>query len=403
MRVLRVAGSIDLRVGGPAWSVVHSACAATRAGLDVTLMFVAVDPASTLRQSNVALLQRHGVRTRCFRPPGFVGRAGPRYAVSAALVRSLMRRWSEFDVIHCHSAWLLATVAAAVRRSSGVPLILSPHESLADYDIATSRAALTSVSKRHLRRFLLKSFDTIIYSSELERDDSDPTRLGRRSIVIPHAVYDEPRTLGWGEDLPSLGSGLRLGFIGRYDPKKNLDMLLRALAAAPPGISLDVAGGGGPLSQGHYVELARQLGVADRVRWLGFVDGQAKDEFYRDIHMLVMPSSYECFGMAAAEALIAGRPVLLGSRVGVASLVNDAGCGRVCPATPEAFSALLSEMAAQPQVIADMAKRARAAATSFSYLAHGRSLERLYAELTTAGAEGRARSIGRPDRLSGEM
>lgn len=105
-----------------------------------------------------------------------------------------------------------------------------------------------------------------------------------------------------------------LGFAGRLDPVKGLDVLLRALARLP-GRRLVVAGSGSASCEATLRARATELGVAGRVTWLGTRNDMPA--FYSAVDLLVLPSLTEGCSNVLAEALAAGTPA-------VATAVGDA-------------------------------------------------------------------------------
>jgi len=100
-------------------------------------------------------------------------------------------------------------------------------------------------------------------------------------------------------------------FLSRIHPKKGLPMLLEAWARVrPKGWQLHIAG---PDEGGHRAELERQavvLGLSDVVRFSGPVTGEAKTQAFRDSQLFILPTHSENFGIAVAEALAHGLPVI---------------------------------------------------------------------------------------------
>ena len=84
--------------------------------------------------------------------------------------------------------------------------------------------------------------------------------------------------------------------------------------------------------------------MADRVKWLGFLDEAGKERFFQDIDLLAMPSAFESFGMAAAEAVTAGRPVLVSDGTGISEVVRNFGCGWVVNGTEPSLRAGLAHL-----------------------------------------------------------
>jgi glycosyltransferase involved in cell wall biosynthesis len=83
-------------------------------------------------------------------------------------------------------------------------------------------------------------------------------------------------------------------------------------------------------------------GIGARCHWLGQVEGAAKVRELASADWLVLPSAAENFGIAVAEALAAGTPVIVSPQVAVADLVATAGAGLVCPSEPAALAETLA-------------------------------------------------------------
>jgi glycosyltransferase involved in cell wall biosynthesis len=129
---------------------------------------------------------------------------------------------------------------------------------------------------------------------------------------------------------PYAGSEPRLVCVGRLIPIKGHLVLMRALARArdrTPGITLDVAGRGplAPALKGY----ARELGLEDAIRFLGFVS--PVEEALEGGAIVVVPSVGEGFGMVALEAMERARPVIASSVGGLPEIVADGETGLVVP------------------------------------------------------------------------
>lgn len=151
----------------------------------------------------------------------------------------------------------------------------------------------------------------------------------RKIEVIPNGVDGEEfrpgppdrRALRAALDLPA-GVPLAL-FVGNLRvPLKNLDTVLRALAQTP-GLHLAVAG---ELAGSPYPAMARQLGLTERVHWLGF--RRDVNALMRAADLLVFPSRYEPFALVILEAMASGLPLITASTVGAAELVTP-DCGLI--------------------------------------------------------------------------
>jgi len=162
-----------------------------------------------------------------------------------------------------------------------------------------------------------------------------------------------------GEPEPYAGEAPRLLCVGRLIPIKGHIVLLRAFAEARkeiPGLTLDVAGRG-PLEPALRA-LARELDVAEAVRFLGYVAPiQAAIE---ESAIVVVPSMGEGFGMVALEAMERARPVIAAEIGGLGELVRDGETGRlVAPGEAEPLRAAIVELAGNLERAAEMGRAGR--------------------------------------------
>ena len=162
-----------------------------------------------------------------------------------------------------------------------------------------------------------------------------------------------------GEPAPYAESSPRLLCVGRLIPIKGHIVLLRAFAAAReqvPGLTLDVAGRG-PLEPALKA-LARELGVEDAVRFLGYVS-PIQDAIERSA-VIVVPSMGEGFGMVALEAMERARPVIAASIGGLGELVADGDTGiLVAPGEAEPLTRAIIEVAGDLDRAARMGQSGR--------------------------------------------
>ena len=342
----------------------------------MTLAFVADAQAADVVRERLA---PEGIEIVSF-PLSTVARArSRRWGVSPKLAWWLMKNVGRFDVVHAHGAWTLTTLctalaAAAHRR----PAVLTSHETLTSFDLAKSGPA-SRAAKRLLRRFYTRTFELVVAASVLERDESGSAAPARWAVL-----YHPVATAAHVAARPRREGMLTIGFLGRPDPKKNLDLLLQAVETLPEQARLLVAG-----VAPDYVPRAPTGG---RVEWLGFVAGDAKAAFLDSIDVLAMPSSFECFGVAAAEALAAGAPVVVSDRTGLAELVTRHGCGLVVRCRADELAAALLGFLEQPDLLRRCAARAEPARAELSHAAHGAALRREYERLLAPAAARQARS-----------
>jgi phosphatidylinositol alpha-1,6-mannosyltransferase len=149
---------------------------------------------------------------------------------------------------------------------------------------------------------------------------------GRELAVIPSVV-----DLDWfraGLDASHLRGDLRLegkrilAFTGRLVPHKGVDVILRALSQLPDDVVLVVIGAGPRLPS--LLGLARRLGVSDRVRFCARVSDEDLPRYLALADVFVFPSQsrLEGFGLAVAEAMAVGLPVVIADMPGVREVIE---------------------------------------------------------------------------------
>jgi glycosyltransferase involved in cell wall biosynthesis len=167
-----------------------------------------------------------------------------------------------------------------------------------------------------------------------------------------------------GEATPYAGTEPRLLCVGRLIPIKGHLVLLRALAQARarvPGVVLDVAGRG-PLEPALKA-YARELGIEDAVRFLGFVSPVQKA--IEEVAIAVVPSLGEGFGMVALEAMERARPVIVSAVGGLPEIVAEGQTGLVvAPADAEALADAIVTLAGDLPRSEEMGRAARKRALS---------------------------------------
>ncbi len=132
--------------------------------------------------------------------------------------------------------------------------------------------------------------------------------------------------------------------LSRMHAVKGIDTLLRA-AVAVPSLYLWLAGDGP--ERAAYEALARELGLADRTRFLGW--RQDRKALLEACDICVLPSRYEPFGTVIIEAWAAGRPLVATDADGARQYVHDGVDGLLCPRDdPPALADRLSRLLAEP-------------------------------------------------------
>jgi glycosyltransferase involved in cell wall biosynthesis len=240
---------------------------------------------------------RDGVRIRVF--PAWRTTV---LSISPRLLLAGLRAARDTDLTHVHSYHAgcgFAALSGFVR-----PVVFTPHYHGGGH---SPQAEAMHRGYRFVGRMLFRAARAVICVSGAERDAivRDFPSLAGRTHVVPNGVD----TVAVRSAQPFAGQPRTILSLGRLEPYKRVAVLLRALPAMPADIRLVVIGQGS--QRGELQRLARELGVTNRVRFLGTIDTEEVHRWLRTASVLVSLSEHEAFGMAPVEAAAAGARVVL--------------------------------------------------------------------------------------------
>lgn len=387
MRVLHLIPSISPLRGGPSQAVLALAAAQRARGLDAVVLTTNDHGDRVLGDLPIGRwCERQGVPVLAFARWSPPIRALREFAVASGLLGGLRRELAATDLLHVHALFSFpSTAGMALARQQQVPYLLRSIGQLNRWSLRQSpgrkRLLLKLVERRNLN-----GARALHFTSDAEREEAADLGLRPPAIVLPLGVelpeLDPPVPA-------SADREVRWLFLSRIHPKKQLPVLFEALAdlqRRQPAARwlLDVAGDGDASYVEQLQQLAQRLGLAERIHWCGFATGDAKAALLARADWFVLPSASENFGIAAAEALAAGTPVILSPGVALAPDVGQAGAGLVCEPEPAALAQAL-ERALQPPSAA-MVQAARAlAAERYSWPAIAAALEQHYEAILSGG------------------
>ncbi|MCU0754597.1 MAG: glycosyltransferase [Xanthomonadales bacterium] len=377
LRVLHVISSLSPALGGPSAALpMFERCLEAR-GITVTTV-TTDDDGPGRRLHHPPTRTPHG-NARVYLP-----RTLHAYHYCASFADWLTVHAAQHDLLHIHGAFShVPMTAARIAHRLGVPYIVRPCGILSAYGMGRSRF-VKSLSLRYVEVPALRNAAAIHVTSAIERTDIEALVSGPlRFAEIPLGIEGPPpgNAGRWLARYPLLqAAGRRLLFLSRIDPKKNLEALIDALALLPPDLALCVCGDGDAEYRRQLEGRARTAGVDARVVWAGHVSGQDKADALAAADLFVLPSFAENFGIAAVEALLAGRPCVLGEGVGIAGTIATAGAG--CSVAPTAAAVAAAVDALNLTTLQQMSTAARRlAAERYSPEAMGAALESLYRRL----------------------
>jgi D-inositol-3-phosphate glycosyltransferase len=302
-----------------------------------------------------------------------------------------------YDLIHSHY-WMSGQVGWLARERWGVPLVHTAHTLakvknrwLADGDRPEPKARVIGEEQ------VIAEADHLVANTRFEAQDlvayydAEPARVSvvqpgvdlGRFRPVPGAQAAARRSLG----LPK--RGCVVAFVGRIQPLKGPDVLIRALAELrrrDPALGRDVTVVicGGPSGTGldrptALIELASSLGVSDAVRFLPPQTGKALPALYRAADLVAVPSYNESFGLVALEAQACGTPVVAASVGGLVTAVRDEVSGVLVDGhDAQDWARVLSSLLTAPARRAELSIGAVAHAQDFSWDRTASGLLRVY-------------------------
>lgn len=325
----------------------------------------------------------------------------PRFA--AYMRRFLERREDPYDILHANF-WMSGLVAAELKRSTGVPYVVTFH-------------ALGRVRRLHLgeddgfpdERFgieerVIAEADQVVAECPQDEEDlirlyaADPTRI----TVIP-AGFDPAELSPMGSELARATLGLApreriVLHVGRIVPRKGVEHVIRAFAGlvVRHRVAARLYVAGGDAEAPHHLQtpeirrlrsIAREEGVDELVTFLGPVRRDQLKLLYGAADVFVTTPWYEPFGITPLEAMACGTPVIGSNVGGIKFSVRDGETGYlVPPKDPDATAERLARLLADDQLLALFRRQAiRRANDLFTWRHVASAVAALYEQVLLAG------------------
>ena len=174
-------------------------------------------------------------------------------------------------------------------------------------------------------------------------------------------------------------------FVGRLDPFKGPDILLRAATLMQQEALVVIVGG--RLSDDKELlqlrALAQDLHIADRVLLLGARPREEMPLFYSAAHITVVPSYHESFGLVAIESLACGTPVVATRAGGLTTVISHSENGFLVSRCPGFFAERLDALLSDNQLYTRLCWAARPSVLQFSWDKAAQQVSQLYTQLTS--------------------
>jgi D-inositol-3-phosphate glycosyltransferase len=311
------------------------------------------------------------------------------------------RRGVRFGLVHSHY-WLSGWVAARLRDDWKLPWFHTFHTLARVKNERTAEGAVVEPEHRiAVEQAIVRNADRLIASSVQEADDL--VRLygaarARLTVVSPGVdvgLFSPQPTTELRSQL-GIGEANVVMFAGRLERLKGAEIVVRAFAllsqdAAQPtapvlfvigddsqnGASESRSSGG---ERARLEALARSLGIAGRVRFVGSVDQPALAAYLSLAAVCVVPSYSESFGLVALEAAACGTPVVAARVGGLPSIVKDGLTGYTLVGhEPAQYAERIGRLLSDQELRSCFSRRSRLVATQFTWKD---TVDRLVAEYT---------------------
>jgi glycosyltransferase involved in cell wall biosynthesis len=329
LRILIAAETFPPDVNGAARFTERLAGGLAGRGHDVHVVAPSSDgtPGRHLQHSNGARITVHRLRSHPYFKRRDFWMCAPWQAAPA--MTALMSDISP-DVVHTQTSWMVGRYAVRAAVRSGTPLVATHHvmpENLGTH--VPVPAALRPTVYRLLWKDLARCFGQAdVVTSPTPR---------AVALLLEATGLTSAQPVSCGIDIeryrrdPEPGSVPNVLYVGRMDHEKRVDELIKAFAALPVTLpaQLDLIGDGPQRSA--WTELARVLGVADRVRFHGFVGEDELVAAYARASVFCMPGIAELQSLVTLEAMASSNPVIAADAMALPHLVRSGHNGWLYP------------------------------------------------------------------------
>ena len=292
------------------------------------------------------------------------------------------------DAVHANY-WLSGVAGHTIKHELDLPLVSTFHTL---GEVKTHNGDPEPNGRIEAERKIIGCSDVILANAAAEASElvhhygADRSRIEVVPPGVDHAFFSPGDRSGARAAL-AVGDHPVLLFVGRIQPLKGLDVAVQALASMENRDAVLVAVGGtsGPAGDAHLAEvteMARELGVADRIRFVPAQPHHLLSTFYRAADVVLVPSRSESFGLVALEAAACGTPVVATSVGGLQTLVHHGESGfLVAGRDPGGFARHIDAVLADPSLGAHLGAGGVRIARDFTWSTTAARLRRVYADV----------------------
>ena len=295
-----------------------------------------------------------------------------------------------YDLLHSHY-WLSARVAEQLKAQLGTPHVATFH-TLGLVKNRARPAEQESALRIDAEREAIAAANRVIAFSTDEQEDLIHLYGAQREkvAVIPCGVkVDLFRPMDRGQARRELGLNQAkiVLFAGRIQPLKGIDILLKAVASLEDHSELCLLIVGGDAESADEMarlgSLAAELGISQRVSFLGAVAHERMPLLYNAANVCVVPSYHESFCLVAIEALACGTPVVASRVGGLATTISDGQTGYLVPQlSGEAFAQRIQLLLGDEELERRLGTQGRNSVMKYSWSAIADQVLEVYQAMT---------------------
>jgi D-inositol-3-phosphate glycosyltransferase len=288
-------------------------------------------------------------------------------ALTHGMMTSLAKLPSDYyKILHSHY-WISGQLGWMVSEQTSIPLVHTMHTMAKVKNLNLAEGDLPEPATRAIgEEQIVKNASALIANTDAEAASlvslygANPDNV----FVVTPGVDLQRFTMGTGKSAARTKLGIApdaylLAFVGRIQPHKGPEVLVRAVAelvSHTPHLRAKIAlvviggaSGGGNNEPDRLAALAKFLGVADLIHFLPPVSRAELPDWYRAADLVCVPSYSESFGLVALEAQACGTPVVATAVGGLRTAVADGISGSLVDGhDPRAWAAVISRLLADP-------------------------------------------------------
>jgi glycosyltransferase involved in cell wall biosynthesis len=329
MKILHVISSLNLEAGGVAQGVISITKFYNSCNVEPTVLSFD-EPEDALHETEHLSLVRMGK-----------GKAGT-FSYHPKLVPWLKQYAYEYDAVIVDGLWQYHGYGVyKALKELNIPYYVFTHGML---DPWFKREYPLKHLKKYVYWFLaqfpvLKSAKAVLFTCEeeklLARESFWPYSVREEIVGYGTSITNSAKTAKCGDfynEYPELEGKRLFLFLSRIHEKKGCDLLIQAfakVAKSNPDLHLVMAGPDQTGLQAALKKLAHDYGIENRITWTGMIKNKVKWGAMKAAEVFILPSHQENFGIAVAEALAVGTPVLISNKVNIWREIKEMNAGLV--------------------------------------------------------------------------